>query len=96
MSDADFDQLQEEFLVAKTRKENALALKYELDNAEAEGRLADVHVISAARDADNGVIRARLLAIPKKVAHLCEGMNAHDIESIILDEINESLRELSE
>lgn len=61
---------------------------------EAEKRLIPIERIHHDAEEAASLIRSKLITIPSRVATICEGRSARDIEEIIEDEINSSLAEL--
>ncbi len=68
------------------------AEKIKLD--ELEGRLYSVERINADAEKVGAMVRSKLITIPARVATVCEGRTARDIEEIIEDEINNALDEM--
>lgn len=66
--------------------------KLKLD--ELEGRLYSIERINADAEKAGGLVRSKLITIPARVATLCEGRTARDIEEIITDEINKALEDM--
>lgn len=66
--------------------------KIKLD--ELEGRVFSIDVINRDAKKCGELIRTKLMTIPARVATLCEGRTARDIEDIINNEINKALEEL--
>lgn len=61
---------------------------------EMERRLIPIERINHDAEEVVSLIRNKLFTIPSRVATVCEGRTARDIEEIIEDEINNSLEEL--
>ncbi|WP_295353008.1 hypothetical protein [uncultured Succinivibrio sp.] len=61
---------------------------------EAEKRLIPIERIHHDAEEAAALVRSKLITIPSRVATICEGRSARDIEEIIEDEINSSLAEL--
>lgn len=61
---------------------------------ETEKRLIPIERIHHDAEEAASLIRSKLITIPSRVATICEGRSARDIEEIIEDEINSSLAEL--
>ncbi len=68
------------------------AEKLKLD--ELEGRLFSIERINADAEKIGAMVRSKLITIPARVATVCEGRTARDIEEIIEDEINNALDEM--
>lgn len=66
--------------------------KLKLD--ELEGRLFSKEKVNADAEKIGQLMRSKLLSLPTRVATLCEGRTARDIEGIITDELNNALEEL--
>ena len=66
--------------------------KLKLD--ELEHNLFSRDKINADAEKIGQIMRSRLLSLPARVATLCEGRTARDIEGIITDELNSALEEL--
>ena len=66
--------------------------KIKLD--ELEGRLFPIEKINADAEEAGNLIRSKLMSLPARVATVCEGRSARDIEEIITDEINSALEDL--
>lgn len=76
-------------LAEKTYQAKLKEIEYKLkrgDLIESEKVKADAHQTAAA-------LRARLVSIPVRIAGLCEGRPAREIEEIIEDAINDALTE---
>lgn len=76
------------YLTALQAKEQKLKLD------ELEGRLYSVDRINADAERAGELVRSKLITIPSRVATMCEGRTARDIEEIITDEINKALEEM--
>jgi phage terminase Nu1 subunit (DNA packaging protein) len=76
------------YLTAVQAKEEKLKLD------ELEGRLYSIDKINADAEAVGTIVRSKLLALPARVATMCEGRSSRDIEEIITDELNGALEEM--
>lgn len=76
------------YLTALQAKEEKLKLD------ELEGRLYSIERINADAEKAGSLVRSKLTTIPARVATLCEGRTARDIEEIITDEINKALEDM--
>ena len=61
---------------------------------EMEKRLIPVERVNHDAEEIGTLIRGKLITIPSRVATICEGRTARDIEEIIDEEINKTLEEL--
>lgn len=61
---------------------------------EMEKRLIPIERINHDAEEIGTLIRSKLITIPSRVATVCEGRTARDIEEIIDIEINKALEEL--
>jgi len=68
---------------AKLRKENAMARKYELENARTEGELLDRGEVEQQRVQRVVALRGGLLTLPASLAPALEGRSAAEIEAAI-------------
>ncbi len=65
-------------------------------NAIARGEYVAIEEAGRQMEADYGLVRQRILAMPGKLADALEGMSREEREAAILAEVNEALNELSE
>lgn len=81
----------EQYSRAKAAKETFAAKKMELEYKRAAGEL--IHVDEVRDDATKTAaeVRERLFGVPSRVAGLCEGKGAREIERILDGAINEAL-----
>lgn len=81
----------EQYSRAKAAKETFAAKKMELEYKRAAGEL--IHVDEVRDDATKTAaeVRERLFGVPSRVAGMCEGKSAREIERILDDAINEAL-----
>jgi len=81
----------EQYSRAKAAKETFAAKKMELEYKRAAGEL--IHVDEVRDDATKTAaeVRERLFGVPSRVAGMCEGKGAREIERILDDAINEAL-----
>ncbi|MAU95424.1 MAG: hypothetical protein CMP81_05990 [Fulvimarina sp.] len=85
-----------ERVAAGTRKDDAIAERYELEVAQKKGELLPRDEVIAGLSSVFGRVRARLLAIPTKLAPAVHGMGAiHEIQEKLSDAVNEALEELA-
>jgi phage terminase Nu1 subunit (DNA packaging protein) len=85
----DADLSTERALLAREQRESAV-----LRNAQARGELVSIDEVGLQLEAEYGVVRQRLLAIPGKLADALEGLSREEREAILMAEITEALNEL--
>lgn len=81
---------------AGTRKDDAIAEKYEIEIAQKRGELLLRSEVLAGLSAVFGRVRAKLLAIPSKLAPMLHGLSTvAEVQEKLSDAINEALEELA-
>ena len=85
----DADLSTERALLAREQRESAV-----LRNAQARGQLVPIDEVGLQLEAEYGVVRQRLLAIPGKLADALEGLSREEREAALMAEITEALNEL--
>ena len=81
---------------ARTAKEIANARLKELELQELEGKLVRIEDVRADASATGAELRVKLQSIAPRIATVCEGKEARQIERIIADEINHVLEVLQQ
>ncbi len=89
-------ELLDELTRTKIRVNNANAEKNELKNAQTKGELIPREVVNAKWAEDVSNVKAKLLAIPSKLAPRLAGLEAREVSSILTEAIYEALNELAE
>lgn len=79
---------------AKTLKEMSIAQLKALELKEKEGRMFAKEDLEADAHAAGAELMGRLFSIPPRIAVLCEGRTAREIQKIIEDALNEALEAL--
>lgn len=79
---------------AKTLKEMSIAQLKALELKEKEGKMFAKEDLETDAHKAGAELMSRLFSIPPRIAVLCEGRNARDIQKIIEDALNEALEAL--
>ena len=90
----DTDNVREETAKAKLAKETYIAKLKELDYRYRKGELAEVEDVKADARRVGSAFMDKIKAIPSRIAVLCEGRSARDIEAIIDDALNDAFTAL--
>lgn len=88
-------RVNEAFNRARLAEKTYQAKLKELEFKEASGQLIPVEDVQADAAHTGAEVRQRLLAVPTRVAGICEGKTAREIERIIDEAINEALTALN-
>ena len=86
--------VREETAKAKLAKETYIAKLKELDYRYRKGELVEVEDVRAEAQRVAAAVMDKFKAIPPRIAVLCEGRSARDIEAIIADAHNEAFAAL--
>jgi phage terminase Nu1 subunit (DNA packaging protein) len=84
------DLAQERALLAREQRETAA-----LRNAVSRGEYVRVHDVAEIVSAEYAVVRERIMGLPGKIADACAMQTREVVETLMADEINEMLIELS-
>lgn len=87
-------RVNEQFNRARLAEKTFQAKLRELEYKEASGQLIPVGDVEADAQATGAEVRERLMSVPPRVAGVCEGKPAREIERIIEEAINEALEAL--
>lgn len=87
-------KINEQYSRARLAKETFIAKLKELEYKEAEGRLIKIEDVRRDAQRSGAEVRERLFGIPSRVAGVCEGKPAREIERIIDEAINDALSAL--
>jgi ribosomal protein L19E len=90
----DTGNVREETAKAKLAKETYIAKLKELDYRYRKGELVEVEDVRAEAQRVAAAVMDKFKAIPPRIAVLCEGRSARDIEAIISDAHNEAFAAL--
>lgn len=86
--------LNEAYNRARTAEKTYQAKLRELEYKEASGELIPAADVKADAQKTGAEVRERLMSMPPRLAGLCEGRTAREIERIITEGINEALEAL--
>lgn len=86
--------LNEAYNRARTAEKTYQAKLRELEYKEASGQLIPVEDVRADAQKTGAEVRERLMSMPPRLAGMCEGRPAREIERIIAEGINEALSAL--
>lgn len=85
------EELYAEFQVARTEERKAKARLKQLELAKIQGEMFDKDTIEADAAAVAAEMRSALFSMAARVAVVCEGRNAREIQRIIEDEVSTTL-----
>jgi len=91
MGDRSPEELYAEFQVARTEERQAKARLKQLELAKIQGEMFDKDTIEADAAAVASEMRNALFSMAARVAVVCEGRNAREIQRIIEEEISTTL-----
>lgn len=87
-------EINEQFNRAKLAEKTYQARLKELEYKEASGQLIPIGDVEADAASTGAEVRERLLSIAPRIAGVCEGKTAREIERIVEDAVNEALEGL--